>query len=52
MAVVPIGTVPPGIADASGPPRLTLLTCTGHFDQNQKYYTERLVLQASYAGII
>jgi len=51
MAVVPIGTFPPGIADLNGPPRLTLLTCTGHFDKDMKYYTERLVLEASYAGI-
>ena len=52
MAVVPIGTEPRGIADPAGPPRLTLLTCTGHFDQNQKYYTQRLVLEASYAGTV
>jgi LPXTG-site transpeptidase (sortase) family protein len=50
MAVVPIGTG--HVVDLGGPPRLTLLTCTGHFDQNQKYYTQRLVLQASYAGTV
>ena len=50
MAVVPIGTS--HVVDLGGPPRLTLLTCTGHFDQNQKYYTQRLVLQASYAGTV
>jgi LPXTG-site transpeptidase (sortase) family protein len=52
MSVVPIGTAPPGIADPSGPPRLTLVTCTGHFDKDKKYYTERLVLEATYAGIV
>ena len=52
MAVLPVGSAPPGMADRNGPPRLTLLTCTGHFDQNQKYYTQRLVLEASYAGTV
>ena len=50
MSVIPIGVTPPGIADPSGPPRLTLLTCTGNFDKEKKYYTQRLVLEASYAG--
>jgi sortase (surface protein transpeptidase) len=48
---VPEGSAPPGLADPYGPPRLTLLTCTGHFDKNAYSYTSRLVLEARYAGL-
>ena len=51
MAEVPIGSAPPGMADLNGPPRLTLITCTGHFDKDQKFYSRRLVVEASYAGL-
>lgn len=51
MTTVPSGSAPPGLADPYGPPRLTLLTCTGHFDKNIYSYTSRLVLEASYAGL-
>ena len=52
MAVIPVGTAPPGMGEPYGPPRLTLITCTGHFDADQKFYSKRLVLEASYAGIL
>jgi hypothetical protein len=52
MATVPVGSAPPGMAEPYGPPRLTLITCTGHFDQNSYSYSSRLVLEASYAGVV
>jgi len=51
MTRVPVGTAPPGMAEPYGPPRLTLITCTGHFDQGRYSYSQRLVLEASYAGL-
>src|ERR1700719_3448141 len=51
MTTVPQGPAPPGLADPYGPPRLTLITCTGHFDKNVYSYTSRLVLEARYAGL-
>ena len=51
MAVFPIGAAPPGMAEPYGPPRLTLITCTGSFDANLKFYSKRLVVEASYAGL-
>lgn len=47
---IPVGTSPPGMAEPYGPPRLTLITCTGHFDKNTYSYSSRLVVEASYAG--
>jgi hypothetical protein len=32
-------------------PRLTLVTCTGPFDDKYKTYKDRLVLEATYAGV-
>ncbi len=52
MATVPVGSAPAGMAEPYGPPRLTLITCTGHFDENSYSYASRLVLEASYAGVI
>ena len=51
ITTVPVGSAPPGMAEPYGPPRLTLVTCTGHFDQNSYSYSRRLVLEASYAGL-
>jgi hypothetical protein len=51
MSTVPAGTAPPGLADPYGPPRLTLITCTGYFDKTIYSYTSRLVLEARYAGL-
>lgn len=50
IATVPVGSAPPGMAEPYGPPRLTLITCTGYFDQNHYSYARRLVLDAHYAG--
>jgi hypothetical protein len=52
MATVPVGSAPAGMAEPYGPPRLTLITCTGHFDQNSYSYSSRLVLEARYAGVV
>jgi hypothetical protein len=51
-ASVPVGAVPAGFASPYGPPRLTLVTCSGDFDATTHSYSRRLVLQASYAGVV
>jgi hypothetical protein len=51
MASVPVGAAPPGFASPYGTPRLTLITCTGHFDKHSYSYSERLVVQTRYAGL-
>ena len=50
MTSVAVGVAPPGMGDANGSPRLTLVTCTGSFDANTFSYSQRLVVQASYVG--
>ena len=50
MRRIPVGTAPTGMAEPYGLPRLTLLTCTGSFDQDRYSYSQRLVLEARYAG--
>jgi hypothetical protein len=52
MSSVPVGTAPPGFAEPYGPPRLTLITCNGHFDANTYSYSSRLVVELSYAGLV
>ncbi len=52
MAVLPIGSAPAGMGEPYGQPRLTLITCAGRFDAVQKFYSKRLVVEASYAGIV
>ncbi len=49
---LPVGTAPPGMAEPYGPPRLTLITCTGSFDADTFSYSRRLVVEASYAGLV
>lgn len=51
MTTVAVGSAPAGMADPYGEPRLTLITCTGYFDQNSYSYARRLVLNATYAGV-
>ncbi|HXC78008.1 MAG TPA: class F sortase [Candidatus Acidoferrum sp.] len=51
MTSVPAGTSPAGLGSFSGKPRLTLVTCTGHFDKKNYWYSDRLLLQATYAGL-
>jgi hypothetical protein len=51
MASVPVGIAPAGMAEIGGPPRLTLITCTGSFDANSFSYSQRLVVEARYAGL-
>ena len=50
MRRIPIGTAPSGMAEPYGLPRLTLITCTGSFDKDSYSYSQRLVLDARYAG--
>ena len=44
--MTPFRNVPDGFFAIDGPPRLTLVTCTGDFDPNNLTYSERLVVQA------
>lgn len=50
MRTVPAGSAPAGLGSFSGKPRLTLVTCTGHFDKKNFWYSDRLLLEATYAG--
>jgi hypothetical protein len=52
MSTVPAGVAPPGLAEPYGPPRLTLITCTGHFDEQNHFYSQRLVVELSYSGVV
>ena len=52
MSKLAVGTAPPGMAEPYGPPRLTLITCTGSFDKDHFSYSQRLVVEASYAGLV
>ena len=52
MKSVAAGSYPSGLAEPSGPPRLTLVTCTGHFDKRSFWYSERLLVEAKYAGLV
>jgi hypothetical protein len=45
MATLYAGVAPAGFAEPYGPPRLTLITCTGHFDVDNKYYSQRLAVE-------
>jgi hypothetical protein len=51
-ATFPVGSAPTGMAEPYGPPRLTLITCTGSFDANSFSYSRRLVVEASYSGLV
>lgn len=52
MRSVPAGSFPSGLAEPSGPPRLTLVTCFGHFDKWTYQSSERLLVEATYAGLV
>jgi Sortase domain len=49
---VPVGKAPPDMASPYGPSRLTLITCSGDFDATTHTYSRRLVVQATYSGIV
>jgi LPXTG-site transpeptidase (sortase) family protein len=51
LSIWPAGTSPPSMGEPYGPPRLTLITCTGPFDDHYKTYADRLTVEASYAGL-
>jgi LPXTG-site transpeptidase (sortase) family protein len=51
MRTVPAGSAPAGLGSFSGKARLTLVTCTGHFDKKNFWYSDRLLLEARYAGL-
>lgn len=52
MSTVAAGTAPPGLGEPYGPPRLTLITCTGHFDDQNHFYSQRLLVELSYSGVV
>ena len=51
MAIWAAGTGPPDMGEPYGPARLTLITCTGPFDDHYKTYADRLAVEATYAGL-
>lgn len=51
LTIWPARTAPPGMGEPYGPPRLTLITCTGPFDDHYKTFADRLAVEASYAGL-
>jgi hypothetical protein len=51
QATFPVGKAPDGMGEPYGPPRLTLITCTGSFDASTYSYSRRLVVELSYAGL-
>jgi len=51
LAIWRAGTGPPGLGEPYGPPRLTLITCTGPFDDHYKSYADRLSVEAHYVGL-
>jgi len=52
MKNVAVGSAPPGMAEPYGPPRLTLITCTGYYDKDKYTWSQRLAVDASYAGLV
>jgi hypothetical protein len=52
MSTVAAGVAPPGLGEPYGPPRLTLITCTGHFDDQNHFYSQRLMVELSYSGVV
>ncbi len=50
VASWPATSMPPGMFEPYGPPRLTLITCDGKFNSDNKTYSSRLVVEASYLG--
>ena len=52
MRSVPAGSPVPGLGAPYGVPRLTLITCTGHFDKKSYWYSDRLLVETRYAGLI
>jgi hypothetical protein len=51
QATFPVGKGPAGMGEPYGPPRLTLITCTGSFDATTYSYSRRLAVELSYAGL-
>jgi hypothetical protein len=47
----PATSMPPTMFEPYGPPRLTLITCDGQFNSDNKTYASRLVVEAGYAGV-
>ena len=50
MRSVPADSGTPGLGAPYGVPRLTLITCSGHFDKKSFWYSERLLVETRYAG--
>jgi sortase (surface protein transpeptidase) len=49
-ATYPYTSHPVGLFSASGPPRLSLITCAGSWDAGKSVYSQRLVVNANYVG--
>ena len=46
----PVRSHPTGLFQPDGPPRLSLITCSGDFNDKTKTYADRLVVEATYFG--
>lgn len=49
VSTVPYDSRPPGLFATSGPPSLSLITCSGSWDRQKQTYLTRLVVHASLA---
>jgi sortase (surface protein transpeptidase) len=47
----PSASQPTGLFTADGQARLSLITCTGKYDGGSQTYAERLIVEATYAGV-
>jgi sortase (surface protein transpeptidase) len=47
----PASSMPQDLFEPYGPARLTLITCDGQFNSDNKTYASRLVVEAGYAGV-
>lgn len=46
----PADSRPGGLFNRAGPPRLSLITCTGKYDAPTQTYADRLIVDATYIG--
>jgi sortase (surface protein transpeptidase) len=46
----PANSRPRGLFNRAGPPRLSLITCTGKYDGGTQTYADRLIVDATYTG--
>lgn len=50
IRILPSNASPGDLFTTAGPPRLSLITCTGRYDAGSRTYGDRLIVEAAYAG--